>query len=84
MRCLAWLSPVCIAGKKAHTGKQLQQCLCVDYHTLNSLLPLVHSEVQDVLSLVPLPKIDELSALLNDCTVYSSLDCTSGHHYIAL
>ena len=59
---------------------------CVDYHALNGLLPPVaktHSKAQAVLSLVPLPKIDELYTLLNDSTICSSLDCTSGHHYIA-
>ena len=43
-----------------------------------------HSKAQAVLSLVPLPKIDELYAILNGSTVYSSPNCTSGYHHITL
>ena len=54
---------------------------------LNSLLPPVvkaHSTGQGVLSLVPLPKMDELYPMLNGSTIYSSLDCTSEYHHFAL
>ena len=56
-------------------------------NVLNSLLPpaaKAHSKVQHVLFLVPLPKYDELYAMPNSSTVYFSLHCTSGYHYIAL
>ena len=43
----------------------------------------MHSKFQCVLSLVPLPKMDEMYVMLNGSTVYSSLDCTSGYHCIA-
>ena len=43
-----------------------------------------HSKAQCVLSLVPLPKIDELSAMLNRSTICSSLDCTLGYHHIVV
>ena len=43
-----------------------------------------HSKAHSVLSLVSLPKIEELYAMLNGSTVYSSLDCTSGYHYSTL
>ena len=41
-------------------------------------------KAQVVLSLVPLPKIDEFCTMLNGSAVYSSLDCTSRYHFIAL
>ena len=39
--------------------------LCIDYRVINSLLPKVneaHSKAKGVLTLVPLPKIDEIYA----------------------
>ena len=50
------------------------------------LSPVVkaHSKAQTVLSLVPLPKIDEFFTMLNGFTVYLLLDCLSGYPYIAL
>ena len=62
-------------------------CMCVYYHTLNSLLPHIvkaHSNAQGILSLVPLPMIDDLYAMLNGSTAYSSLYYTSGYHYFEL
>ena len=59
----------------------------MDYHAVNSLLlPVVktQSTTQGILSLVPFPKTDELYAMLNGSTDYSSLDCTAGSHHIAL
>ena len=52
---------------------------------MNSLLLLVvkaHSKAQGVLSLVPVPKIYKLYAMLNGSTVYFSLDCTFRYHCI--
>ena len=43
-----------------------------------------HSKTQGILSLVTLPKMDELYAILKCSTVYLSLGCTSGYHHIAL
>ena len=86
--CVSPLSSlIVIVPKKAQPGELSQKCLCVDNYDLNSLLsPVVtaHSEAQGVLSLVSLPKCDELYALLNGSIVYSSLDCTSGYHHISL
>ena len=82
-----WFSAVVILLKKAQPGELHQKCLCIDYCILNSmLLPVIkiHSKAQGVLSLVPLPNIDEFYAVLNGSTVYSSLDYASGYHHIAL
>ena len=57
------------------------------YQALNDLLPLVtkaHSKAKGVLTLVPLPKIDEMYAKLANSSIYSSLDSRSGYYHIAL
>ena len=62
-----WSSPIVILPKKLSPERYLKND-CVDYNALNSLLPTVvkaYSEVQRVLSLVPLPKTDEHVAMLN-------------------
>ena len=61
--------------------------MCVDYRALNKLLPPVkkaHSNAKDVLSLVPLPKIDEIYACLKGSKVFSTLDMHSGYHHVEM
>ena len=76
---------IVIELKKGQLGEQPLKCSHVDYHTLNSLMVSVikaHSKVLDVLSLAPLWKIEEMYAMLNGSTVYSSMDCNSGCHHL--
>ena len=59
----------------------------VDHRVINSLLPKVnkaHSKAKGVLTLVPLPKIDEIYARLKGSKVYSSFDAQSGYHHMEL
>ena len=82
-----WSNPIFIVPKKAQPDELSQKHLCVDYCTLNSLLPpavKAHSKGKCIFSLVPLPKMNESYAMLNGSTVYSSLDCTSRYYHIAL
>ena len=61
--------------------------MCVDYHMLNKLLPKVdkaHSKAKGVLTLVPLPKIDEIYAKLEGSTIYSTFDMRSGYYHLEL
>ena len=61
--------------------------LCVDYRVLNSLLPPVKkafSKVKGILTLVPLPKIDEIYARLNGSNIYSTFDMRSGYYHMVL
>ena len=54
----------------------------MDYRAVNSLLPPVKkafSKAKGVLSLVPLPKIDEIYARLKGSKIYSTFDIRSGH-----
>ena len=53
-----WYSLIVIVPKKPQLDELSQKCLCIDYCTLNIVLPQVvkaHLKAQDVLSLVLLP-----------------------------
>ena len=61
--------------------------MCVDYRMLNQLLPKVdkaHSKAKGVLTLVPLPKIDEIYAKLEGSTIYSTFDMRSRYYHLEL
>ena len=62
-----WASPIVVVPKKTEPGEPPKKRLCVDYRVINSLLPTVnkaHTKAKGVLTLVPLPKIDEVYAKL--------------------
>ena len=80
-------SPIVIVPKRITLGESAKKRLCVDYRVTNSLLPKVnkaHSKVKGVLTLVPLPKIDEIYARLKGSKVYSGFDAQSGYHHMGL
>ena len=82
-----WASPIVIVPKRTALGEPPKKRLCVDYRVINSLLPKVnktHSKAKGVLTLVPLPKIDEIYARLKGSKVYSGFDAQSGYHHIEL
>ena len=59
-----WASPIVIIPKRTAPGEPKGR-LCVDYQAVNSLLLPVKkafSKAKGVLTLVPLPKIDEIYA----------------------
>ena len=61
--------------------------MCMDYNILNSLLPHVdkaHSKAKGILTLVPIPKIDEIYVKLEGSTIYSTFDMCSGYYYLEL
>ena len=61
--------------------------MCVDYRMLNSLLHPVnkaHSKAKGIVTLVPLPKIDEIYAQLQGSKIFSALDMRSGYFHIEL
>ena len=59
----------------------------MDYRALNNLLLPVtkaHPKAKGVLTLVSLPKIDEMYVKLASSSIYSALDLRSGYYHIAL
>ena len=82
-----WASPIVIVPKRTAPGEPPKKRLCVDYRVINSLLPKAnkaHSKAKGVLTLVPLPKIDEIYARLKGSKVYSGFDAQSGYHHMEL
>ena len=56
-----WASPIVVVPKRTAPGEHPKR-LCVDYRAVYSLLPPVKkafSKAKGILTLVPLPKIDE-------------------------
>ena len=59
----------------------------MDYRMLNSLLPKVekaHTKAKGVLTLVPIPKINEIYVRLEGSAVYSTFDMRSGYYHLEL
>ena len=82
-----WASAIVIVPKKSEPGEPPRRRMCVDYRVLNSLLPPVnraHSKAQGILTLVSLPKIDEIYAQLQGSKVYSAIDMRSGYFHLGL
>ena len=58
-----WASPIAVVPKKSAPGEPPRHRMCIDFRKLNELQPEVHqadSETGGNISLVPLPKIDEM------------------------
>ena len=86
-RISPWASPIVIVPKKTSPGEPPRRRMCVDYRMLNSLLPKVekaHTRAKGVLTLVPIPKIDEIYAKLEGSTIYSTFDMRSGYYHLEL
>ena len=81
-----WASPVVIVPKKSAPGEPPQRRMCVDFRKLNKTQPEVHNMNggKGCISLVPLPKIDELYAKLQGYKIFSTLDLHSGYYHIGL
>ena len=82
-----WATPIVVVPKRSAPGEPPKRRMCVDYRALNKLLSPVkkaHSNAKGVLSLVPLPKIDEIYACLKGSKVFSTLDMHSGYHHVKM
>ena len=81
-----WASPIVIVPKKSAPGEPPRRRMCMDYRRINKLQPKVTKADggKGCISLIPLPKIDELYAKLKGYKVFSSLDLRSGYYHIGL
>ena len=75
-----------IVPKKSVPGEPPRRRMCVYYRRINKLQPVVTKadSGKGCISLIPLPKIDELYAKLKVYKVFSSLDLRSGYCHIGL
>ena len=81
-----WASPIAVVPKRTALGEPPKR-LCVDYRALNSLLHRVKkafSKAKGILTMVPLPKIDEIYARLKGSNIYSTFDMRSGYYHMVL
>ena len=82
-----WASPIVAVPKRTSPGEPLKRRLCVDYRAVSSLLPPVKkalSKAKGILTLVPLPKIDEIYVQLKGSKIYSTFDMRSGYYHMVL
>ena len=73
-----WASPIVVVPKRSAPGEPPKRHMCLDYRALNKLLPPVkkaHSNAKGVLSLVPLPKIDEIMRASKDLKCFLLSTC---------
>ena len=82
-----WASPIVVVPKKSRPGEPPRWRMCVDFRKINDLQPQVRrvdSATSGNISLVPLPKIDEMYAALRGANIFTMLDVRSGYYHINL
>ena len=82
-----WASPIVVVPKRTTPREPPKRRLCVDYQAINNLLPHVKkafSKAKGISTLVPLPKMDEIYARLNDSKIYSTFNMRSGYYHMVL
>ena len=81
-----WDSPIVVVPKKSQHGEPPKKRLCIDFRKINNLQQAVITEGKSkgCLSLVPLPKIDEMYVKLKGAKFFSTIDLRSGYYHIAL
>ena len=81
-----WASPIVIVPKKSQSGEPPKKRLCIDFRKINDLQQKVITEGKSkgCLSLILLPKIDEMYAKLKGAKFFLTIDLRSGYYHIAL
>ena len=72
-----WASPIVVVPKKSTPSEPPHRRMCIDFRKLNDLQPEVHhadSQTGGNISLVPLPKIDEIYGRLKGAKYFTTLD----------
>ena len=72
-----WASPIVVVPKKSAPGEPPHRRMCIDFRKLNDLQPEVcraDSQTGGNISLVPLPKIDEMYGRLKGVKYFTTLD----------
>ena len=72
-----WASSIVIVPKKSTPGEPPHRRMCIDFRKLNDLQPEVchtDSQTRGNISLVPLPKIDEMYGRLKAAKYFTTLD----------
>ena len=78
---------IVMVPKRTAPGEPPKRRLCIDYWALNSLLPPCKEgffQGKRSLTLVPLPKIDEIYARLKGSNIYSTFDMRCGYYHMVL
>ena len=84
-----WASQIVVVPKKSAPGEPPRGRMCMDFRQINELQPKTQrvdkqTDTQGNLSLIPLPKIDEIYANLCGAKIFTTLDMQSGYYLIAL
>ena len=85
-----WASPIAMVPMKSAPGEPQRCRMCVDFRRINELQqPKTQrvdkqTDTQGNLSLIPLPKIDEMYANLRGAKIFTTLDLHSGYYHITL
>ena len=71
-----WANPIVTVPKKSQPGEPPQKRLCIDFRKINDLQQKVITEGKSkgCLSLIPLPKIDEMYAKLKGAKFFLTID----------
>ena len=74
---------------KSGPGEPPRCRMCMDFRKINEIQPKMQrvdkqSNTQDNLSLIPLPKIDELYSNFCGAKIFTTLDLQSGYYHTAL
>ena len=82
----SWASSIVMVPKKSQPGEPHKKRLCIDFRKINDLQQkvIMEGKSKGCLSLIPLPKIDEMYAKLKGAKFFSTIDLRSGYYHIAL